>query len=209
MKAIYVLYQRPYESPDCYVKWLIGTPGHWACLADPGASQIMVRKYLSVGQISKFIYQQIALDVLFQMRYGSLLNSNKQPSDSQRGWGNPCFHISLVLLSPPASKTYLINFESHSVTSWSRRSYHISFERGDLELSLDIKFWNFLKTRYDLSQVQITQFQHGFGMLWGLPTSLFLLVCHSVISWSMSNFNPSFERGLKYLSYDHKYPNIH
>ena len=111
MKAIYVLYQRPYESPDCYVKWLIGRPGHWACLADPGASQIMVRKYLSVGQISKFIYQQIALDVLFQMRYGSLLNSNKQPSDSQRGWGNPCFHISLVLSIPSASK--------HASTIWS------------------------------------------------------------------------------------------
>ena len=91
MKAIYVLHQRPYESPDCYVKWLIGRPGHWACLADPGASQTMVRKYLSVGQISKFIYQQIALDVLFQMRYGSLLNSNKQPSDSLRAEATPVF----------------------------------------------------------------------------------------------------------------------
>ena len=91
MKAIYVLYQRPYESPDCYVKCLIGRPGHWASLADPGASQIMVRKYLSVGQISKFIYQQIALDVLFQMRYGSLLNSNKQPSDSLRAEATPVF----------------------------------------------------------------------------------------------------------------------
>ena len=154
-------------------------------------------------------YQQIALNLLFQLRYNSRLNSKKQLSDSQRGRGNPSFHISLVLLSPPASKTCLINFVSHSVNSWSRIGFHISFERGDLELSLDIKFWNFLKTRYDLSQVQITQFQHGFGMLWSLPTSLFLLVCHSVISWSMSNFNPSFERGLKYLSYDHKYPNIH
>ena len=91
MKAIYVLYQRPYESPDCYVKWLIGRPEHWASLADPGASLIMVRKYLSVGQISKFIYQQIALDVLFQMRYGSLPNSNKQPSDSLKSEATPVF----------------------------------------------------------------------------------------------------------------------
>ena len=32
--------------------------------------------------MSTFLYQQIALDVLFQMRYDSLPNSNKQPSDS-------------------------------------------------------------------------------------------------------------------------------
>ena len=81
----------PYGSPDCNMKRLIGRPEHWASLADPGASQIMVRKYLSVGQISKFIYQQIALDVLFQMRYGSLLNSNKQPSDSLWAEATPVF----------------------------------------------------------------------------------------------------------------------
>ena len=34
--------------------------------------------------MSKFLYQQIALDVLFQMRYDSLHNSNKQPCDSLR-----------------------------------------------------------------------------------------------------------------------------
>ena len=38
-------------------------------LPDPGASQNMTIKYLSVGQMSRFIYQQIAFDVLFQMRY--------------------------------------------------------------------------------------------------------------------------------------------
>ena len=42
----------------------------------------MVIKYLSVGLIIWLKYQQIALDVLFQMRYDSLLNSNKQSSDS-------------------------------------------------------------------------------------------------------------------------------
>ena len=169
----------------------------------------MVIKYLSFDQMIWFIYQQIALDVLFQMRYDSLPNSNKQPCDRLRAEATPCFHLTLLLLFPPASKTCLNNLVSHSVSSWSRSGYHISFERGDLELSLDIKFWNFLKTRYDLSHVQITQFQPGFGMLWGLPTSLFLLVCHSVISWRISNFNPSFERELKYLSYDLKYPNIY
>ena len=57
----------------------------------PGRPQNMVIKYLSVGQMSKFIYQQIALDVLFQMRYDSLPNSNKQPSDSLKAEATPVF----------------------------------------------------------------------------------------------------------------------
>ena len=60
-------------------------------------------------------------------------HSEKQPSDSQRGWSNSCFHISLVLFPLPASKTCLSILVSHSVTSWSRWGYHISFGRGDLE----------------------------------------------------------------------------
>ena len=95
------------------------------------------------------------------MRYDSLPNSEKQPSDSQRGWSNSCFHISLVLFLLPASKTCLSNLVSHSVTSWSRWGYHISFERGDLEHHGVQKFWNFLIDRYKLSQVQITQFHMG------------------------------------------------
>ena len=57
----------------------------------PGRPQNMVIKYLSVGQMSRFLYQQIALDVLFQMRYGSLPNSNKQPSDSLKSEATPVF----------------------------------------------------------------------------------------------------------------------
>ena len=48
-------------------------------LPDPGASQNMTIKCLSFGQISRFIYQQIALHVLFQMRY----NSPPTPTNSQ------------------------------------------------------------------------------------------------------------------------------
>ena len=36
---------------------------------------------------------------------------------------------------------------------------------------------------------------------WGLQTSLFILVCHSVSSWRISSCYTSSERGLKYLSY--------
>ena len=57
----------------------------------PGRPQNMVIKYLSVGQISRFLYQQIALDALFQMRYDSLPNSNKQPCDSLKAEATPVF----------------------------------------------------------------------------------------------------------------------
>ena len=65
-------------------------------------------------------------------------------------------------------------------------------------------FWIFLIDGYKLSQVQISHFQHGFGMLRGLPTSLFIFVYHSVIPWGISRNHTSSERGLKYLSYDLK-----
>ena len=57
----------------------------------PGRPQNMVIKYLSVGQMSRFLYQQIALDVLFQMRYGSLHNSNKEQSVSLKAEATPVF----------------------------------------------------------------------------------------------------------------------
>ena len=62
--------------------------GGWQTPARP---QNMVIKYLSVGHMSRFLYQQIALDVLFQMRYDSLPNSNKQPSDSLKAETSPVF----------------------------------------------------------------------------------------------------------------------
>ena len=65
-------------------------------------------------------------------------------------------------------------------------------------------FWIFLIDGYKLSQVQISHFQHGFGMLRGLPTSLFIFVYHSVIPWGILSYSISSERELKYLSYDLK-----
>ena len=43
-------------------------------------------------------------------------------------------------------------------------------------------------------------------MLRGLPTFLYILVCHSATLWSRSSNYTSSERGLKYLSYDLKFP---
>ena len=156
MKAMEVPFHLMYDSLICFKGLQSDRPKCKRLLADPGEYQNMIIKYLSVWLQSWFSYQQVALIILFQMRYDSLLNSMKQPSDSQRGSNNHCLHIILVLLFHSASKTCLINLVSHSVISWSRSGNHISFERGDQELLGIQKFWNFLVGRYDFCQVQIT-----------------------------------------------------
>ena len=41
--------------------------------------------------MSTFLYQQIALDVLFKMRYDSMPNSIRQPSESLKAEATPVF----------------------------------------------------------------------------------------------------------------------
>ena len=167
-------------------------------LRDVGRPQHTSKSCLNYSYVQekfKIFNQQITLNLLFQMKYDSLPNSEKQSSDSQRGWDNPCSLITLVLLFPLASKTCLNNLGSHTVTALSRSGYHISFERGDLELSVDTKKIIFTITRYCLSQVQTTWFQHGFLVCRGLPASLYILVCHSVTCWSRSAYHMANKRG--------------
>ena len=111
--------------------------------ADPGTPQNHAWIIAICRRNSKKFNQQITLNLLFQMRYESLPNSEKQSSDSQRGWDNPCSLITLLLLFPLASKTCFNNLGSHTVTALSRSGYYISFERGDLELSMDTKKFYF------------------------------------------------------------------
>ena len=88
MKAMDVPFHLVYGS----LIWVKGLqsdrPKCWASLVDPGEYQNMIIKYLSVGLQSWFSYQQVALIILFHMRYDSMLYSKKQPSDSPRGWGS-------------------------------------------------------------------------------------------------------------------------
>ena len=60
-------------------------------LKTPGGRQNMIIKYLSVGQGSWFSNQQVALNVLFHMRYDSMPYSKKQPSDNLRAETPPVF----------------------------------------------------------------------------------------------------------------------
>ena len=71
---------------------VVRSHGHLSSAFPPAVGhQNKIIKYVSVGQMTRFLYQQIALDVLFQMRYVNLPNSNKQPSDSLKAEATPVF----------------------------------------------------------------------------------------------------------------------
>ena len=76
IKAMDVPFHLIYSSLICAKRLQSDRQNKVGCLLDPRNAPNMIIKYLSVGQLSKFIYQQVALNVLFQMRYDSLLNSN-------------------------------------------------------------------------------------------------------------------------------------
>ena len=80
------------------------------------------------------------MDVLFQMRYGSLLDSNKQPSDSLRAEATPvfsslqyCCSLLFCLLFLPdllwGLQERLYIFECHSAICYRRISYYTAYER--------------------------------------------------------------------------------
>ena len=116
LKLIDVAFHLIYGSLICVNRLQSDRQNKKGCLLTSGGHQYMIIKYLSVGLWSWFSYQQVALNVLFQMRYGSLLNSNKQPSDSLRAEATPVFSsqqyccFSFVLrfcLSPPGREKVL------------------------------------------------------------------------------------------------------
>ena len=195
MKALGMLFYMRYGGPICCREWLSYRPKCMSSLHEAGTPQKHTHLIPICWRNFKIFYQQVAMNVLFQMRYDSKHRDKKLPSDRLRGWESPCSLITLVLLIPLASKTCLNNLGSNTVTALSRSGYHISFERGDLELSVDTKKFIFTITRYCLSQVQTTWFQHGFLVCRGLPASLYVLVCHSVTCWSRSAYHMENKRG--------------
>ena len=91
MKALDVPFHLVYGSLICFKGLQSDRPKCKRLLADPGEHQNMIIKCPSVGLESWFSYQQVALNVLFQMGYDSLPNSNKQPSDSLKAEATPVF----------------------------------------------------------------------------------------------------------------------
>ena len=122
-------------------------------LPDPGASQNMTIKYLSVGQMSRFIYQQIALDVLFQMRYNSLPNSNKQPNDSLKAETPPvfshlkhCFAYCFAQWCPPGVCRHPSSFWSVTLQPLGADQSTIPHMKGDLH-SFHMRYISMLCSR--------------------------------------------------------------
>ena len=85
MKAMDVPLHMAYSGLICPKKLLSDRLKCIASLLDHRNAQNMIIKYLSVGLQTWFLYQQVALSLLFQMRYDSLLNYEEQQHDSQRG----------------------------------------------------------------------------------------------------------------------------
>ena len=142
MKAMDVPFNLMYDSLICFKGLQSDRPKCWASLVDPGEYQNMIIKYLSVGLQSWFSYQQVALNLLFQMRYDSLPNSNKQPSDRQRAFGTPiftskqdCFAYCFAQWAFLGSANIPHILVYHSVPPWSTSSYHTPYERGHQYLS--------------------------------------------------------------------------
>ena len=80
------------------------------------------------------------MDVLFQMRYSGLPNSNKQPNDSLRAEATPVFYLIPVLLTPIVLLTVfaellwglperLYILDCHNAISYRRLSYYAAYER--------------------------------------------------------------------------------
>ena len=68
------------------------------CCRPQSNSKIILKLAIIEKKIKNNFNQHTANTLLFLMRYNSLLNSEKQLSDVQRGWVTSCFHLTLVLL---------------------------------------------------------------------------------------------------------------
>ena len=91
IKALDVPFHLIYGSLICAKRFQSDRQNKEGCSQTPGGHQYMIIKYLSVGQWTWFLYQQVALNVLFQMRYESIPNSTKQPIDSLKAEATPVF----------------------------------------------------------------------------------------------------------------------
>ena len=138
IKAMDVPFHLIYGSLICAKRLKSDRQNKEGCLQTPAGRQNMIIKYLSVGLWSWFSYQQVALNVLFHMRYDSMPYSKKQPSDRQRGWDISCFHpiqalfclLFCTVRSTWGLHTCLLILVCHSVMPWSRSVHHTPYERG-------------------------------------------------------------------------------
>ena len=83
IKAVDVPFHLIYGSLICAKRFQSDRENKEGCSQTPGGHQYMIIKYLSVGVWSRLSYHQVALNVLFHMRYNSMPYSKNQPSNRQ------------------------------------------------------------------------------------------------------------------------------
>ena len=141
------------------------------------------------------------------MRYDSLPNSEKQPSDGQRGWSNSCFHINSGLLCLRGIRN-LKSYNFHnSATSCSISGCHASYESYVGPLSSDVRQSYVLqrvrelqtKMKRDACRPQLdltvqSSKQNNARIMWKGEVS-YLSACHLAVSLSWISYHTSFERG--------------
>ena len=144
--------------------------------------------------ISKILYPEIAQDLLFQMRYGSLTCSKKWLSE-RINWRGMFLRLEgATVLESCENRSWLCLSDCHLAVTWSWAGHHISFERGISGLPADMK----IRTIVQLIGILWSY----FGMLWGLPTTLYILVCHSATFRYRAGYHMANVRGHPKLSYE-------
>ena len=138
-------------------------------------------------KIWKFLYPKIAQYLLFQMRYGSLICSKNWLSERPNCWGMFLRVEGMTVLEWCENWGCFSLTGRHMAVSWSYAGYHTSFERGESGLPADIK----IRTIVQLIGILWSY----FGMLWGLPKRLNILVCYSVTSCTRLGYHTPDERG--------------
>ena len=99
-----------------------------------------------------------------------------------------------TVLESCENRSWLCLSDCHLAVSWSWAGHHTSFERGVSGLPADMK----IRTIVQLIGILWSY----FGMLWGLPTTLYILVCHSATFRNRAGYHMANERGHPKLSYE-------
>ena len=200
MKGIWVLFQMRYGSLICSKEWLSDRPKYKRLLANPGAFQTHPKLgYLYPGLIYTYLSESFkifvphnAQDLLFQMRYGSLICSKKWLSE-RPNWRGMFLRLEGETVLDWCENMSCFSLSGcHMAVSQSWAGYHTSFERGDSRLPADMK----IRTVIQLIGILWSY----FGTLRGLPMRLDCLTCHLVISHRNQGYHTSFDRGDKGLS---------
>jgi len=128
-----------------------------------------------------------AQDLLFQMRYGSLICSMKWLSE-RPNWRGMFLRLEGETVLDWCEDMSCFSISGcHLAVSQSWAGYHTSFERGDWGLPADMK----IRTVIQLIGILWSY----FGTFWGLPMKLNILACHSATPWHISSYHTPDERG--------------